>query len=314
MFRVMLARPFARSPRSRWIAAAAVVSLGIAVGPAIGAKDRNDHLVDVAEASLKDLARQISNPISPLWSVTLDQSLAGFDGGGVDDEFAYGATLEPVLPVRLNNLGLGRFAWSKDYHAVTGLDIPVVQVTPVAPGQGQGRGSHHKVGFGDVGLASLVAPATHFGVLWGVGPTFILPTASDNALGQGKWQAGPAVLGGYVAEHWTAYALAQQWWSFAGDGDRERTSQLCLNYVLLGHLPHGWQMGMQPSLEVDWTESSKNKVLFPVGLGFGKTIRIGSLPIQIWLEADYYAVRPDDQTAPRWGIDLQITPVLGRSH
>jgi hypothetical protein len=33
-------------------------------------------------------------------------------------------------------------------------------------------------------------------------------------------------------------------------------------------------------------------VSFPVGLGVGKTLRIGKLPVQFWVEADYYGVRP----------------------
>jgi hypothetical protein len=28
------------------------------------------------------------------------------------------------------------------------------------------------------------------------------------------------------------------------------------------------------------------------------------------VEADYYAVHPDDVQGPRWGIDIQITPVI----
>ena len=92
---------------------------------------------------------------------------------------------------------------------------------------------------------------------------------------------------------------------------RPSTSQLCLNYVLLRSLPNRWQVGMQPSIEIDWTQSRGNAVVLPVGLGIGWTVRIGGLPVQLWVEADYYAVRPDDLSSPRWGIDIQIIPVIG---
>jgi hypothetical protein len=39
-------------------------------------------------------------------------------------------------------------------------------------------------------------------VLWGVGPTFVFPTASDDALGQGKCQVGPAAVGLYLGKQW----------------------------------------------------------------------------------------------------------------
>jgi hypothetical protein len=39
-------------------------------------------------------------------------------------------------------------------------------------------------------------------------------------------------------------------------------------------------------------------------------IRIGKIPVQFWVEADYYPVHPNDLSGPRWGIDIQIIPVI----
>jgi hypothetical protein len=262
------------------------------------------------EESLREVARQINNPISPLWQITFDNQIVGLDRGGLDgDDVAYTGVFQPFMPVDLSFLGLERFAWARDFRLITQLSVPFVETTPLPPGPGGDR----KTGFGDIQLASVLAPSQTSGWLGGIGPTFIFPTASDDALGQGKWQAGPVAVGGYLGSKWTAYAVAQQWWSFAGDDDRSRTNQLCLEYVLLRALPHRWQVGMQPSMTVDWTASRGNKVSFPVGLGVGKTVRIGNLPIQFWVEADYYPVRPDDVSAPRWGIDIQIIPVIGEA-
>jgi hypothetical protein len=48
-------------------------------------------------------------------------------------------------------------------------------------------------GLGDIALVSLLSPAKTSGsFLWGVGPTFIFPTASKDELGQEKWQVGMA--------------------------------------------------------------------------------------------------------------------------
>jgi hypothetical protein len=55
-----------------------------------------------------------------------------------------------------------------------------------------------------------------------------------------------------------------------------------------------------------------NRADLRLPLGVGKTVRIGGFPVQIWVEAGYYAVRPDDLTSPRWGLDIQITPVIGQ--
>jgi hypothetical protein len=259
------------------------------------------------EASLREIARQIKNPISPLSSITFDNSITSLDGAGLDDDLAYAGTFQPLISADLDKLGPGHFKWGRDLRLITRLTVPFFQTVPLEPAPSNDR----KAGFGDIQLAGLIAPSRTSGWLWGIGPTFIAPSASADAIGQGKWQVGPAVAAGYLGSEWTAYVVAQQWWSFAGDDDRPRTRQLSLEYVLLRNFPNEWLVGMQPTIEVDWTESGDSKVLFPIGVGIGKTVRIGNLPVQIWVEADYYAVRPDDLSAPRWGIDIQIIPVIG---
>lgn len=295
-------------PRARWIACG--VAFLLVGGPASAqtpAKGSEIPLDGKTRESLRHVSRQVNNPIGPLWQLTFDNAIAGLDAGGLGGvEPAYTGAFEPEIPLDLSRFGLERFAWSEGYRVVTRAIVPFVETVPLAPGPGGDR----KTGFGDIQLGSVLAPSRLSGLLWGFGPTFIFPSASDDALGQGKWQAGPAAVAGYLGEKWTAYAIAQQWWSFAGDRDRPNTSQLCLNYVLLRSLPHRWQVGMQPSMSVDWTASRGNEVSFPVGLGFGKTLRIGKLPVQFWVEADYYPVRPDDFSGPRWGVDFQVIPVI----
>jgi hypothetical protein len=50
------------------------------------------------------------------------------------------------------------------------------------------------------------------------GPAFIFPTAANDALGQGKFQADPAAVWLYMGKYWVFGSLVQQRWSFAGDG------------------------------------------------------------------------------------------------
>jgi hypothetical protein len=260
------------------------------------------------EESLQEVGRQTYNPVSPLWQLTFDNQIVGLAGGGLDGvDLAFTGSFEPQGPLWLGRPGMARFQWAEDLGVYARLTLPFIETVPVPRGSG---GDDRMSGFGDIQLGGLIAPKRLSGFVWGIGPTFIFPSASDDALGQGKWQAGPAALAGYVGNKWTYYALAQQWWSFAGDDSRPETNQLSLEYVLIRSLPRRWQIGMQPSLTVDWTASKGNAVSFPVGLGIGRTVRIGKLPVQLWLEADYYAVRPDDLSGPRWGIDLQISPVI----
>jgi hypothetical protein len=258
------------------------------------------------DESLQEVARGVRNPISTLWQMTLDHEIVGVNGGDFEHaEPAYTGSFQPTMPVNLSRFGLERFDWARDFNVITRAIVPFAVTQPLEPGDGDRRS-----GFGDIELASAVAPNRSSGWVWGIGPTFIFPSASDDALGQGKWQAGPVGIGGYLTKDWNAYVVAQQWWSFAGNRDRARASQLDLNYVLIRNLPGAWQVGMQPSMTVDWTASSGNKVSFPVGLGVGRTVLLGKIPVQFYIEADYFAVRPDDFPGPRWSIDVQIIPVI----
>jgi hypothetical protein len=292
----------------------AAVTLLLVTGAPSMAQTRADGsetpLDGKTEKSLQEVSRQVHNPIGPLWQLTFDHSILGLGGAGLDGVGpAYTGSFEPQGPVWLGRPDMKRFRWAQGLGFFARLTSPFIETVPVPPGI---SGDDRRSGIGDIQLGGVVGPKRLSGSAFGVGPTFIFPSASDDALGQGKWQAGPAVVAGYVGKDWTASVTAQQWWSFAGDDSRPDTNQLNLNYVLIRSLPGRWQIGMQPTLTVDWTASSGNAVSFPIGLGVGRTIRMGKLPIQLWLEADYYAVRPDDLSGPRWGIDLQIAPVIPR--
>lgn len=242
-----------------------------------------------------------------LWTLTFDNYIAGQGGGGLPGvEPAYTGTFLAALPVGLDQLGLGRFDRAERFTLISQVTVPFVETLPVSPAPGA---DDRKSGFGDIQLVTGIAPVVREGLLWALGPTFIFPSASSDALGQGKWQAGPAAVFGYMNRRWGAYAFAEQWWSFAGDDHRPRTRQLSLQYALLRFLPGEWQVGMQPTLNVDWTAPRGDRLSLPVGLGAGKTIKIGKYPVQFWLEVDYYAVRQAGPT-PRWGLNLQITPTI----
>lgn len=295
--------------RIGWLTAGLV---GVLLGSLASAQQQSHRsevpLDGMTEESLQEIARQVNNPVASLWQLTFDNQIVGLDGGDLEGlEPSYSGSFEPVLSVDLSRLGLVGFDWAADFRLVTQLTVPIIETVP-EPSDGAGK--TRKSGFGDIELAGVVSPNRLEGLVWGVGPTFIFPSASDNALGQGKWQAGPAAVTGYVGEKWTGYAVAQQWWSFAGEDDRPDTSQLCLEYALIRNLAQRWQLGFQPTMTVDWKAPRGNKVSFPVGLGVGKIVRIGELPVQIWLEADFYPVRPNDLSGPRWGIQLEISPVI----
>jgi hypothetical protein len=75
-------------------------------------------------------------------------------------------------------------------------------------------------GLGDINPSFFFSPAKPGGLIWGIGPTFTLPTASDRLLGSGKWSMGPTGVALAIEGPWVFGALINNQWSFAGWGDK----------------------------------------------------------------------------------------------
>jgi hypothetical protein len=145
--------------------------------------------------------------------------------------------------------------------------------------------------------------------LWGIGPTFIFPTASKDELGQEKWQAGPSAVGLWMGKEWIWGVFPQHWWSFAGNNDRKSTSFTNIQYFIWRMLPGEWQIGMSPNITMNWEADQDNRFTVPIGLGVGKLVKLGRLPVKIQLQGQYSVIHPDD-CGQHWNFQLQVTPVI----
>jgi len=175
-------------------------------------------------------------------------------------------------------------------------------------------------GFGDMLYVGLVSPkkvikieSTGGAVLWGVGPTTMFPTASDEVLGFGKYGLGPAGVVAYLGRTWTLGIFAQQWWSIAGDSRRNDISLANIQYFVYYKPPWNpeaqWRIGMSPNISINW-KAEGDKTVLPIGLGISRMIQIGPLPVEISIEADYSVLHPNDKPGSRWDIRVYFVPVI----
>jgi hypothetical protein len=256
--------------------------------------------------SAQELNKQLNNPVSSVWSLTFQNNVtslendSGFDLPGWDDgdtEWLYNLNFQPVLPLHL----------TESWNFISRPVFPIFADRPVFD-ETRFEG---KSGLGDIALLTLLSPAEPFRehFIWGVGPTFLFPTASPDLLGQEKWQAGPAGVALYMSERWVIGVLPQHWWSFAGDGGAASTSQSNIQYFIQRLLPNQWQVGMAPNITIDWKADHDNAVTFPIGLGVGKLVKLGKLPVKFQAEVQYAVVHPDD-IGQRWNLRFVMTPVL----
>ena len=128
-----------------------------------------------------DLRAAVQNPVGAMYSLPL-KFTADFGAG---DGSAYFFNINPVIPVTVGDWNLINRALIPAVVSVDGK----IQGTPGIP---EGKSSNdRKTGLGDINYSLFVSPADATKFIWGIGPSINLPTAKTDALGSGRWSAGP---------------------------------------------------------------------------------------------------------------------------
>lgn len=167
--------------------------------------------------------------------------------------------------------------------------------------------------FGDLALFDIaVLPwpdKRKTGLLIGIGPTFVFPTATSKSAGQGAWQAGPALGAIYT---WTPGLLigfiAQNPVSFAyTSSHRHPLNTLQFQPVMALHLWHEWYLR---SAEANWSMGlhRNSPTLLPLSLGLGRTlVRPGLPPMSFFVTGQWMAYRRYAPIAPQTTVNFGMT-------
>lgn len=239
------------------------------------------------------LAKQLANPIASLISVPMQFNYD--DGvGPTDDGERYFVNVQPVIPVSI----------SEDWNMISRTIVPIISQHDVFPGAGS------QSGLGDVVQSLFFSPKALTASGWtrGVGPVFLIPTATDDLLGGKKWGAGPtAVALKQTATGWTYGALVNHIWSFAGDDDRADISATFLQPFLAKSLGQGRTVSAALESTYDW-ESRQWAV--PINIGYSKVSRIGRQLVSYQGGVRYYIEAPDG--GAEWGLRFTFTLLYPR--
>jgi hypothetical protein len=190
----------------------------------------------------------------------------------------------------------------EDYLVVR-LSLPFVYV----PRLNQPEGGTY--GLGDVRMQVFFAPKPGRGLIWGVGPALLFPTASDRTLGFGQWGIGPAFAAVWVSGRWTIGGRLENYWSFAGDTTQLNNSQLVVQPFVLYTLDDDWYLVSAPLIVALWNLPGSNWVV-PVGGGFGKVVQLGNFPLNLSLQGYWQPIRPDN--AEGWSLVVQLQTSFSR--
>ena len=187
------------------------------------ATDQTPAAAESEESKTAALAKAAQNPVANLISFPL-QNNTNF-GIGPYERAQNVLNIQPVIPFHI----------SEKWNLITRTILPVVWQPNDQPTQGW-------FGFGDLNPSLFLSPAKPGKLIWGVGPAFVLPTATAEQLGQGKFSLGPSVVVLTTPGHWVIGALTNNVWSVAGPHERAVVNQMLLQCFINYNMKKGWYL------------------------------------------------------------------------
>ncbi|ARQ02755.1 outer membrane protein [Pseudorhodoplanes sinuspersici] len=240
----------------------------------------------------EDLRKQSQNPVASLVSVPF-QSNTNFNAGPFNRTQEV-FNIQPVVPMSLN----------AEWNVISRTIIPLIsQPEPLVNG--------NTGGIGDITQSLFLSPASPGKLIWGVGPVFTIPSASDPILGTGKVLFGPTAVFLTTPGHWVIGVLVNNQWSVGGNSLRRSVNTFLAQPFINYNMAHGWFLTTSPIITADWLAASGQKWTVPIGGGIGRVFKIGDQPVNAQVAAYYNAIRPDG--APDWQLRAQIA-LLFPSH
>ena len=234
----------------------------------------------------EELTKAAQNPIANLISIPF-QNNTNFNlpGGRTQNVL----NIQPVIPLyngRLITRTIFPLIWNPDYAQESGSDF----------------------GFGDILFSAFYAPESK-GLTWGIGPAISFPTGGDN-FGTGKWAAGPSLVALAMPGQWVVGGVINNVWSFAGDENRSDVNFMTFQPFINYNFPD-FYLTFAPIITANWQADSDNQWTVPIGIGAGKLIKLGKLPVNI--NASYYnnIVKPDNYAD--WTLRIQAAILLPAS-
>lgn len=234
------------------------------------------------------LAKQQQNPIASLISVPLQ----GNWDFGLGDRDATGTlfNVQPVMP----------FPISKSTNLVLRVILPLAS----QPGSGDVRVN----GIGDVVTTAFFSPAKSGRLIWGAGPVFLLPTATNSALGSEKFGVGPSVVVLTQPGPWTIGLLFNQIWSTSGANDREDVNSTFLQPFVNYNLGSGLALGAVMEATANW--KADQHWTAPLLFTVSKVARLGTRPVNFVFGAGPTVASPDG--GPSWRFRMMAVVLYPR--
>jgi hypothetical protein len=241
-----------------------------------------------AEDSPLTLAKKLTNPFSDVVNLPINHN-PDF-GLGADDGWRYTMTAQPVIPFRLDH----------EWHLISRTVAPVIY---------QDSDGSDDFGLGDIAQSFFLSPthASEEGWFWGIGPIFLLPTATVDRFGAKQWGMGPTLGLLTRSGPWTIGALTNHIVSLGGHEGKSDVNSTFLQPFIDYTTESKTTLSLNTESTYDWTNEQWTA---PVHLVVRQLIEPLGQRVSIALGGRYYVDTPDG--GPEWGLRLGVTLIFPR--
>jgi len=241
--------------------------------------------------NVEELAKKLANPIAALISVPVQYNYDEY-GGVADGASVNRLNIQPVIP----------FSLSEEWLVITRTIVPLVDQNDFP------LDAMNESGLGDITASQFFSPRTSgpFGLIWGVGPVELLPTASEDVLGTEKWGLGPTVVALKQEGPWTIGFLGNHIWSVGGDDDRADINATYMQPFVSYTTKTKTTIGLVTESTYDWNAKQWSVPVIPA---VQQMFKIGPQIMQLGVFGKYWAESPDNGPEG-WGVRVQLTFVF----
>jgi len=223
----------------------------------------------VDTAALEKARKAAQNPIASMISVPFQENW-NF-GIGSADRTQNVFVIQPVIPVSLG----------AHWNVITRWVAPIIYQPLSIPQESGPPLQTGAYGFGDMQPQFYFSPKKSGKITWGAGPIFLVPTASQALLSQGKFGIGPTFVALAQPHFGTIGVLVNNIWSVAGHENKPDVNQFYLQPFLNYNLKHAWYVSLQTSgITANW-ERTTGRWVVPIGGGPGRVWRFGHQAVNV---------------------------------
>lgn len=243
--------------------------------------------------SAEELAKKLSNPVANMISVPFQGNYnSGFRDGDASQTYL---NIQPVIPISI----------SENWNLISRTILPVVSQKGFLADPDESQ-----LGFGNTTQSFFFSPKnpTKGGLIWGVGPAFNIPTATDG-IADNQWGAGITGVALKQTGGWTMGVLANQIWSVSGEDKFGSYSLAFVQPFVSFTTKKATSFTLNTESTYNWDTEDWS---VPVNFTVGQIIKIDKKPVQITGGVRYWADSPEGG-AQDWGARLVVTYLLPKS-